>query len=84
MPEGELYDIVQSVDEFCTNSYKEGLRDGEDKGYINGKRDAFDDSNAVEKLCTEYTVIQFADCKTLSDFQDKLKEITNRSYNFMT
>jgi len=37
----------------------------------------------IEKLNTEYTVAQFAECTTLSDFQTKLTEIRNRSYNFM-
>lgn len=37
----------------------------------------------MEKANTEYCVAQFADCKTLEDFQTKLTEITNRSYNFM-
>jgi len=61
---------VAAYDDGHTEGYKQGLEDIPD-GYI-------------EKLNTEYTVKQFSECVTLSDFQDKLKEITNRSYNFMT
>lgn len=37
----------------------------------------------MEKANTEYCVAQFAECNTLADFQSKLTEISNRSYNFM-
>lgn len=83
LPDGELYDIVQSIDEFCQLSYDEGKEDGHKDGYEQGIEDAFDNSNKVEKINTEYCVSQFSDCKTLADFQTKLTEITNRSYNFM-
>lgn len=84
LPDGELYDIVQAVAQFCYDSFKAGMEEGNDEGYQNGKREAFDDENAVEKINTEYCVAQFADCNTLADFHSKLTEIRNRSYNFMT
>lgn len=36
-----------------------------------------------ERRNTEYVVSEFADCHTLADFQDKLKWIALRSYNFL-
>lgn len=65
--------LIGIIDDFCENSYDEGQQDYEDENpQVN-----------EEKVGVEYCVKAFEDCKTNCDFQDKLKEITTRSYNFM-
>lgn len=87
LPDGELDDVIDECDEIMDESYDAGYNlgydEGKDEGYQSGREDAFSDESRIEKANTEYCVQQFADCKTLEDFQCKLTEITNRSYNFM-
>lgn len=77
LPEGELDDIVQAMDDFCGDSYSQGEEDG--------AKEYEEDNPPVneEKLCTEYATTQFADCKTLADFTEKYNEIRNLSYTYM-
>lgn len=68
--------LIDGIDELCDQNFEAGAEYAE-------QGDLDIETRRVEKICTEYAVLQFADCHTLADFQDKLKEITLRSYNFM-
>jgi len=65
--------------------HQAGFNEGEKIGRKN-EADEFEQSmeREFEKRNYEFTATQFADCETLQDFTEKLKEITLRSYNFMT
>lgn len=43
----------------------------------------FFNESATEKENIEYAVEAFKECKTLEDFQEKYREIENRSFNFI-
>lgn len=80
VPEDEISDIVSDIESLIEDVYEFG----HDKGIEDG-RDEYESENPPinqEEVGVNYAVEQFTDCKTLSDFQDKLKEITLRSYNF--
>lgn len=81
LPDGEMYDIVESVDSFCDESYEAGYNEGKNDGVK--EYEAKNPPINEEQVSAEYVVAQFSDCKTLSDFQEKFNEIRNRSYNFM-
>lgn len=69
--------IILNVNEVAFN---EGEKSGRKNGIEEYKQEI---EREFEKRSTEYCVSQFSDCKTLADFQTKLTEITNRSYNFI-
>lgn len=54
---------------------------GHEEGYQQGV-DEIDD-NYREKIGVEYAVEAFKECKTLEDFQDKQRELTNLACTFM-
>jgi len=76
-----IVDFEKIIAEIHSSGYDEGFKEGKKKGEQQYEEDV--NAGSFEKICTEYVVDQFADCKTLQDFQDKLKEITLRSFNFM-
>lgn len=75
---------IVDFEKIILNVHEAAWNEGEKKGRKN-QADEFEQSMDIEfeKHATEYTVKQFTDCHTLADFQEKLKEITSRSYNFM-
>lgn len=70
--------IILNVNEVAFNEGEKSGRKKAEKDILESMEREFEKSN------TEYCVTQFESCKTLEDFQTKLTEITNRSYNFMT
>lgn len=69
--------IILNIEEVA---YAAGEKEGRKNGVSEYKKEL---DREFEKYGTNYAILQFQDCKTISDFQDKLKEITNRSFNFM-
>ena len=81
LPDGELDEVIDEAKDLCSQSYDAGYN----LGMVDGAIEYENDNPPIneEKSNTEYCVSQFSECKTLEDFQCKLTEITNRSYNFM-
>lgn len=83
-----IVDFEKIIEQVYTAALKDAsdeqpdIEEIEQESYQRGMEDAFD-SPQMEKYNAGYVVEQFANCKTLEDFTEKLKEITNRSFNFM-
>lgn len=75
---------IVDFEKIIKNVHDEAFDEGHTVGHEAGKSEAEQEFETdQEKRNTEYVTAQFADCKTLSDFQEKYNEIRNRSYNFM-
>lgn len=79
--------IRESLTNFVNQNYqnKKDAAKEYDKGYEQGQVDYESENPPIneEKLCTEYVVEKFADCKTLSDFIEVFNELRNISYTHM-
>jgi hypothetical protein len=81
LPNGEIKDIIETCDEFCTGAYDAGYN----LGIIDGAIDYELKNPPINKEQSnyEYIVSYFSECKTLSDFQDRYKEAVNLYCNFI-
>ncbi len=75
---------IVDFEKIILNVHEVAYNEGEKKGRENSVEEyKQEQEREQEKFATNYVVEQFTDCKTLPEFQDKLREITNRSYNFL-
>ena len=81
LPKGEIEDIIETCDEFCTGAYDAGYNLGMIDGAIDYERE--NPPINGEQSNYEYIVSYFSECKTLSDFQGRYKEAFNFYCNFM-
>lgn len=81
VPEDEIDDVTSDIESLIDEVHQFGY----DEGIDQGRYDYESETPQVneEKVGVDYCVDAFSECHTLVDFQDKLKEITLRSYNFM-
>lgn len=81
LPEGEIDDIIETCDDLCSQSYDAGYN----LGMVDGAQEYENDNPAIneEKLCTEYIVEKFGDCKTLGEFIEVYNELRNISYTYI-
>lgn len=81
LPDGEIDDAIEHADELCDESYDAGYN----LGMVGGANDYENENPPIneEKLCADYVIEKFEDCKTLADFQDAYKWIFNTHCNHM-
>jgi len=72
---------IAGIDEMIEESYDAG----HDDGYKEGQKKLRSCNSPIneEKLCIDFVVEKFQECKTLEDFQDTYLELFRRSCNFM-
>lgn len=76
---------IIDFEKIIQNVHTSAWDEGEKKGRLNESLEIEQSmEREFEMRNTNYVVEQFESCKTLEDFQTKLTEIINRSYNFMT